>query len=384
MTVEAVNRRILRERALLEQARLRDLSSLLGEAMVAKRLGPGVTTALLQLVHQQDAAFSTLLGDDGEPTWTGLRERIRTGDRVLSECLAVVAGAFARPIPPIEAACAEAEALTTELYALTRIAADHSVIPADAECVSPASSVVRRRFPDHGIWDIPLIAHEFGHLVARDLLDVDPVSGDTSRPLAELLAGRKRQMAELASDVFAVYVLGPAYVLTLVLHRMDPTARAISYDDATHPGDASRVSAVLHALELLGASDIPIRRGQYDFLITELTKWWMEAQKTAPSEARLDDMAAARVHADAQKVWVRLASSRLAESQYLSFPRARTMADDLRNGRTASCAGASCRDVLNAAWLVRFRSWRDGIDTPDRFVAWARTQLIEIKECGTT
>lgn len=379
MTIEAVNRRIVRERALLEQARLNDLSSLLRETIVSERLGPGVTTALLQLLHQQHASFSTLLGEDGEPTWTGLRERIRTGDRVLSECLAVVAGAFARPIPPIDAACAEAEALTTELYALTRIAADHSVIPADAECVSPASSVVRRRFPDHGIWDIPLIAHEFGHLVARDLLDVDPVSGDTNRPLAELLAGRKRQMAELASDVFAVYVLGAAYVLTLVLHRMDPTARAVSNDDATHPGDASRVSAALYVLGLLGASDIPARRKQYDFLITALTEWWAEAQATAPSDARLDEMAAARVHADAEKVWHRLTSSKLAEGQYLSFPRARAMADDLRKERTVSRPEASCRDVLNAVWLVRFRAWRDDIDIPDRVVAQARRQLLDIK-----
>ena len=158
MTTEAVNRRMVRERARLEQVRLQDLASLLREVVVAERLGAGVTATLLQLLDQQHAAYSTLLGEENEPSWTGLRERIRTGDRVLSECLAVVAGAFTRPVPPIEAACEEAQALASELYALTRIAADHSVIPADRECVSPASSVVRRRFPDYGVWDLPLIA----------------------------------------------------------------------------------------------------------------------------------------------------------------------------------------------------------------------------------
>jgi hypothetical protein len=375
MSGAAGERRMVLERARLEQARLRDMSGLLREAVVVRQLGSALAAVMHQLVDQQQAAFAGFVGRPDEQTWTKLRERIRTGDMVLAECTAVVAGAFTRPLPLVGEACSEAQMLTTELSRLTGIAVTHGVIPADAECVNLASSVVRRRFPDHGVWDLPVVAHEFGHLVARDLLEVDLVSGDTSRPIAELLAGRQRQLAELASDVFAVHAIGAAYVLNLVLHRMDPTARAVSADDATHPGDASRVAAVLHVLALLGRSDIDVRHDQYDFVIQDLTAWWSEAQAGAPGEARLDENAAARVRRDAEKVWTRLVASRLAGDRYLSFRRAREMADAFRGGGTPDAGDASCRDVLNAAWLVRFRAWRDGAEAPDRLVPWARSRL---------
>ncbi|MGY1804342.1 hypothetical protein ACI78T_13780 [Blastococcus sp. SYSU D00922] len=365
---------LLRERAKLERQRLHEFRSLLDEPEVLARLGPGVTATLRQLLQQQQAA----LGDPAStqmPSWDGFRERRRTVDRVLAECLAVVAGAFTRPIPRISSSCEEAQGLAQELHGLTRVAADHSIIPAETECASLVSTVVRRRFPDHGIWDLPVVAHEYGHLVARDLLDVDPVSGDTSRPLADFLAGRRRQAAELAADVFAVYVLGPAYPLTLVLHRMDPTAGAVSAADATHPGDASRVAAVLHLLGRLSACDIEERRRQYDFLVTTLTAWWSDAQSAAPPSARLTELEAASVTAEADRIWDRIASSRLAGTRYATFPEARALADVLGEARTPGRDEVSCRDALNAAWLARFRAWRVGEQPPDNLAEWTSLQL---------
>lgn len=374
--MDAGGQRMLRERARLEQARLDSVGSLLGQPEVARRIGQGTAAALRQLLDKQRASYSTFL-TSGDLAWNGLRQRLRAGDRVLAECLAVVAGAFTAQIPQVADACAEAGAIAHELYELTLIGGDPPIIPAEVECAGLASSVLRRRFPDYGVWDLPVVAHEFGHLVARDLLDVDPVSGDTSRPIAEFLGGRQAQTAELAADVFAVYVLGAAYVLTLVLHRMDPMAAAVSTEDASHPGDASRVAAVLYVLELLGASDVEWP-DQYSFLRADLGEWWSRAQDGGPGQARLNEVEAARVRAEAERVWKKLADSKLAGTRYLSFPKARALANGFSRGGTAGPA-ASCRDVLNAVWLVRFRAWRDGGEVPDRVVQWAHGQLARFQ-----
>ena len=369
---------MLREPAQVERARLDRLESLLRDPIVVGRLSPAVVAGLHQLVKQQRASLITFLGGE-QLSWAGFQQRRRTGDRVLAECLAVVAGAFTRPIPSVASSCAQARCLAQEIYGLTQLAGGHDIIAAETECAGLMSSVVRRRFPDHGIWDLPIIAHEFGHLVVRDLLDVNPLSGQTSRPLAEFIAGRKVQTAELAADIFAVYMLGPAYVLTLVLHRMDPTAPAVSADDATHPGDSSRVAAVLHVLGLLAAGDIEERRDQYAFLQEHLGNWWTAAQANTKSEARLDEHAAARVRNDAERLWNMLATSKLAGISYVSFVNARSLANGFDGGGTPASA-SSARDVLNAAWLARFRAWRDGSEMPKKVEGWAAAELDRLQQ----
>lgn len=368
--------RMLAERVALEVVRIRELGALLTSSEVVEGLGPSVSAALAQLVTQQATAYEGLSTTGVTVTsWERLHQRVRTSDQVLAECLAVIAGARARPLPRVAAACEEAEAVARELYQLTQIAPGHGVIPADAECVSALSSVVRRRYPDHGLWDLPVIAHEFGHLVTRDLLEIDPVSGDDSRPLADLLAGSKRQTAELASDVFAILTMGPAYAENLVLHRMNPLAAAVSAHDATHPGDSSRVAAVLYALGLLGASYSAAKTKQYDFLQEGLADWWVSAQHGVDPEARLDDAGAARVRLEVDKIWRVLKKSKLWAGRYQSYDRARALADDFRRHGIAG-AESSCRNVLNAAWLIRFRAWREGATEPVGVTSWAAAQIV--------
>ncbi len=364
---------MMRERVALEQRRIADVRTMLSDGEVAVRLDSTVTHQLSLLLEQQRMHYQALLAQQ-KPSWKSLSTRVQTGDRLLAECLAVVAGAFSRPIRTIDAACREAQAVTEELVGLTSISPDHTVIPAEAECVSLLSSVVRRRFPDHGVWDLPVIAHEFGHLVARDLIDVNPLTGSEARPLADLLSGHARQMAELAADVFGVLVYGPAYCMALVLHRMDPsTVAVVESQGATHPGDASRVEGVLHALRLLGLSDIPARRQQYDFVDTALRAWWAEAQADVESSSRLNEDDAARVRSQVGKIWDELTRSKVYSIRYRSFAAAGKLAaagpDNEKSGRPAH------RDVINAAWLVRFRSWRDGRPLPDWVEPWVKGEL---------
>jgi len=122
-----------------------------------------------------------------------------------------------------------------DLFAATGNSSRCSVIPADTECVSLASE--RITLPLSRPWDLGPAdsCPRDRHLVTRDLIEIDLLTGDSLARSPELLAGSLRQTAELAADVFAVYTIGPAYAMTLVLHRMDPTAPAATKNDATHP-----------------------------------------------------------------------------------------------------------------------------------------------------
>jgi hypothetical protein len=372
---------MLRERLSLEESRLRTFILLLADEAVQERLPAGVVRTLEQYLVQHERSLEALSGS--RSTWARLQERRWTSDRLLSECLAVVLGALFRPVAALDDSCHEAQALATELQRLTGIGSDNDVIPSSAECVSPLSGVVRRRFPDHGLWDLPVIAHEFGHLMARDLVFVDPGTGESSRPIAEMLAGVQRQEAELVSDVFAVFVGGPSFVLTLVLHRMDPFADGMAGTNATHPGDASRVVACLRALQLLDlhgrpAQDVPASERDYAFLVDALTAWWDSAQATAPERARLDAEQRRQVMRTTERWWARLTESRITSSRYAGFSRALALARSFERGEQPVDPEASCRDVLNAAWLLRFRAWRDGKPLSPSVEPWALGQLRQM------
>lgn len=372
---------MLAERVALEQDRLRQMDDLLSRPETRALVGATVAKALQMLVAKQVQSFDDLTktGQD----WTRLAQRVKTGQRIFAECMSVVAGASARAMPVLARASLEAQALASELARETQVAATHDVIPADTECAGLASSVVRRRFPDYGIWDVPVVAHEFGHLVVRDLLDVNPLTGDQSRPLADYLSGRKVQAAELAADVYAVFALGPAYVLTLVLHRMDPFARAVATDSATHPGDACRVHAVIHALEKLDASDSLVeRRGQYDFVVELLRTWWAAAQESANANARLAEADAAEIRKQTNDIWNKLIGSKLVSTRYDSFVEARALAGAIGKPEPVLPSASSVRDALNAVWLVRLRAWRDDEQLAPAVALWGCEELRRLQRAN--
>jgi hypothetical protein len=374
---------IANERVLLEESRLVAAIDVLGDPAVSSLVGQSVVTGLIRLLKQQRADLASLRETGEDIRWTSVHNRVQMSDGLLAECAALISGSYARPLGRLDCACSEAELVAADLSAITGIAAGTAVIPADTECASLVSSVLRRRFADHGIWDLPVVAHEFGHLVVRDLIQADLFTAATKRPLTDLVFGHQHQMAELAADIFAVFAIGPAYALTMTFHRMDPTAPAVSAHDASHPGDASRVHAVLYGLELLAREDIPERREQYAFILKALREFWNDAQTDAGDEARLDDYGAARVRAHVDKIWGCLIGSSLHSARYATFRKARQLADTFGNRVDSTDSADSTLDIVNAAWLVRFRSWRDGTRCPATLESWAQQRISALKSRTT-
>ena len=290
-------------------------------------------------------------------------------DRVTSECLALALGALARHFEIDEGACEQADLLIRELA--ERIDRDlaRPTVPGEAEFLHRAADVIRRRVPDNEFWDLPIMAHEFGHVVASGPRLYDAVGDHVIEPVKTFLAGfdgyRRQQATELFCDVFATFAMGPSYPCTLVLHRLDPSAPAVADQNATHPGDAARVHACLWTLrQMQGRTRYA---GPYDGVHYQLETAWQELQRDAPAEARLTDAARGALGADLAGCWVVL-SDNLGVVRYQWSGRVRELADALENRRAAPVpVGYSAPDVLNAAWMVRLDRWSGNVPLPDGF-----------------
>jgi len=296
-------------------------------------------------------------------------------DRVLSEYLALALGAMARAANADLGACDEADRFIQELAGRIDRRFARPTVPGDHEHLHRAADVVRRRVPDHGLWDLPVMAHEFGHVVVSGLQAYDAVHDTIRRPVEPWLqrfTGPQRQQAtELFCDVFATYALGPSYPCTLVLHRLDPTASAVAEQTSTHPGDASRVYACLWTLRKMQDG----QKGPYSRFLGRLSAAWQALQDGAEQRARVDKQAERALISDLSACWVTLEKN-LGSVRYEWSASVRDLVGVLEGGKTVPDSGDySSADVLNAAWFVRLDAWSSGSHLRDECEQDARSLL---------
>ncbi len=303
-------------------------------------------------------------------------------DRVTSECLALAVGALARHFQVDAGACEEADLLIRELAGHIDRRFVRPTVPGEAELLHRAADVIRRRVPDNGLWDLPIMAHEFGHVVASGLQAYDAVGDQVRRPvetfLAQFVGFERQRTTELFCDVFATFALGPSYPCALVLDRLNPAATAVAGESATHPSDAARVHACLCTLQEM--QDPTWIAAPYEKVVWQLETAWRELQRDAPDDARMTDDARGALKAKLAGCLVALREN-LSTVGYQWSGRVRDLVDALKNGRAApEPADYSAPDVLNAAWMVRLDTWSDGVPLPVGLEAQARRLLMAALE----
>ena len=122
--------------------------------------------------------------------------------------------------------------------------------------------LIRIRFPVCGIWDLPIVAHEFGHFAAARIT-VSEGGADRVLPFARFvdeyldenrnLGNEWRDyLSEYFADCFATFVLGPSYACTSLLLRFD-IGTAYAEADMLHPSYAKRAHAILCLLRRMDA-----------------------------------------------------------------------------------------------------------------------------------
>jgi hypothetical protein len=211
---------------------------------------------------------------------------------------------------------------------------------------STEAMVLRVGFPEWTIWALPLLQHEFGHIVVKRM-KLDP-SGAESAVLA---------------DALAVLVVGPAYACATLLLRLDPAA--VDYASEV----ALRSATIINALRAVAkdAGLEPVTR-----LVQRLEDEWRVAVKDARGSVGALDEALKSSDWQTALATGRSAIPGLANGGGSSQPRwvekwatVSAWADQLRQGNAdeMDLAAVDGKDeerpslnlVLNAAWLARVR-----------------------------
>jgi hypothetical protein len=268
---------------------------------------------------------------------------------LFAECFAYALGPLTRgllwPGEPLDGGlCSIADEMLEELTVpVDRVWSRRTVLSA-SEFMGDPVQIIRLRFPVTAIWDLPVAAHEFGHLVGL---------GPHIAPAIQCLANGETELNwlhEHFADVFATWTLGPAFARTCLLTRFDPGGDPNLSSD-THPSDGLRSYAILRTLEAMdrekGSSDLELSS-----IAGQLAQAWDECRAAAAPRAISID----RPHRSRLDRWLTelLASVKVACSgEVYSRP---ADADDLAQ-QLRSKAGLpddiNIINILNAAWEAR-------------------------------
>jgi hypothetical protein len=270
--------------------------------------------------------------------------------------------------------------------------------------------IVRMRYSEWTVWSLPLIAHEFAHVVLSDpnysgiakifdekslrdrLAGLDPEMRDALNPGADESTkrkvhglARKRVENELRyhlADAWGTWVIGPAYAYAAIHQRLNPTH--VSALDTVDSFDHERAAVIFGVLEKMGQRDYARERSltpeEFQKLVGDLRKVWDDMVKRANPPDTVDStLPAQRVQnrTDCLKDIVELVCRRFRAEPFfkiLLYTRAggatpegwegasswfRQWDDDLRRGasrplRRIEVSGSShIRDALNAGWRCR-------------------------------
>ena len=339
MTVALPPRSVLLAQVAIERGNLQRAREALAAEAIDEGLRAAVhvrfNTRLKEIERKLDGVERCAISPPLDACWSALEDAAQRSRELLAECLAFLEGALIRSAGIDRGVCAVADGLLQELSRLSEVPWARLTILGEDDRVFSLADIVRLRFPEFTVWAIPVAAHEFGHVAVRTHAGLK----------AKLPAWTERdpRAEELFADVFATYVLGPAFACTTVMLRFSPLDASRG---ARHPRDAQRVHAVLDVLDRLDKleGDRP-----YALALDRLGATWeasLEAASQRPSAAEevlrflVDDMFANL------ELEVPLA-------RYATWDQARELAGQL----TARPAAADLRDVLNAAWHARLKGW---------------------------
>ncbi len=322
-------------------------------------------------------------GDRARVAWKLYAAIYRKSRWISQECLEFIAGLAFRDKKLDEQICQIADALI-ESYAEASGKEPSLAVPSSQESLSRTlGRIVRLRFPEWTIWTLPLVAHEYGHVVIPDVLDHSRFcAGELPALMAQYPGGappgaapatpeesRKRAesyLIEFMADAFATYIMGPAYPCAAILLRFDPRA---GEGQENSPIDLDRARVVLRILGSMSQAAGAI--SGYAFAISYLSDRWDEAVRRANPTG-----AATTRGGGSRDIYLDGLADRILRHFHRNLPAANYPHGNPRDGwqvaqRWATIWGNelakkarrltaqldatsdNLRDVMNAAWVCR-------------------------------
>lgn len=274
-------------------------------------------------------------------TWPKLGELRAAGEKLRAEALCYVQGVLLRVHDLDDGAGRAVDGLVAYLCRTAGVE-PRVVVGVDAGSESFTRTLDLVRLPPYpDVWHLPVVAHELGHYVIRELRHAQDKD---ERPLRLLAAEVGDE--ELVADAYATYTVGPAYPLSCVWLRIDP--RRVREPSPTHPSWQRRVHTMVSMLRLMSAK---YDTGQYEAAV-DLT--------ILPAWERLTGSAS--TDADGGPVPARTMLTRL--DRHLGGARYDvgshvTEALDALAGGAPPGHGVTAAHLLNAAWSARLRGGDD-------------------------
>ena len=365
---EAIDsRRLLREHAEAAIEDVRQAERALERSPIDPALAERVEIDFADALHRHRLELNAVLdsvtdGDPADKCWRRVDEVRDRGRPLLAECLAYVDGALARSHGIAADVCELADLLLADVARRTSSGWGRFTILAEGEFVGDLARIVRLRFPEVGVWSLPISLHELGHHV-MPRLGRDALDGTVTRPFAEMLAtteaaGEKgdplrarrawHHLHELLADAFATYAGGPAFAFTCAFLRFLPQGS----EDRKHPAPRMRMHAILRGLEQLDDT------AGFQATVDDLRKMWAGNLEAAGAVPPPDDPV---FDAQIDKIH-KLLDEQAHSARFDGWFRAEELADTLASGGAdGAVLDPQLRpwDVVNAGWLARFRRPHD-------------------------
>jgi hypothetical protein len=300
--------------------------------------------------------------------WAKLQSSSTSCKELFEECLGFLGGAMLRDAHKQNDICEIADALLEELGRKS-VQWNRVTLLAQAHFFTETTGLIRLPFPDYGIWNLPIAAHELGHFVGPQ------ISGQGKRPFQECLdaiekrynleelseeerAEKQPQMEreishlrEIFSDLFAVYSLGPAFACSCIVLLFDPQDATACVDSKTHPSHRKRVHFILAALRQMSKTD----GDPYRKIIKMLEDLWERNLKSAENEKCIAQEDLAPLNYKLLELYPILTTF-VPTVQYSGWNRAIELSKEFPlNGKSAEILKEedSIADVLNAVWIWR-------------------------------
>lgn len=320
-----------------------------------------------KLIKKQQQALTNVRrevegGQPPEACWDSFRSIRKECGPLFHECLAFMQGALVRSAGLDDGLCRIADVLLDGLSHQADIPWERFTILAEGEFFADMAEIIRLRFPELSIWNLPVTGHEFGHFVGPKL-EVHGLDGKSRHPFQDLLERERRQgqqywsfLHEHFADLFAVYALGPAFACTCILLRFDPGMAYL--DGQVHPGYAKRVHFILKALEKMDEAETGVVR-YYRDIIKMLGKLWRQGLAATGQPESLDQSVTIPLDGLLDELYV-LVDTELPRVRYRGWLGAQMLADKMQPDKDTAPTlrdQDTLPDVLNAAWLCRIQHW---------------------------
>ena len=305
----------------------------------------------LQNVRERVDLIATDLGAPdadvatGASSLAGLRGEARD---LFGECFDVAVRPLVRGPDLGRGACEIADVLLCSVAQRCGIQWPHFTSIGAADFFTSVSHIVRLAYPPSPIWNLAIAVHELGHYCGPNWPGPEEKNPYEKFRVRVEVANEHRE--ELFADMFAVYTVGPAFVLAC-LARFNPVNRTLERKGLTkspHPPDTQRAAWILAGLDAVAGSSVG-DSGAILRKVTNLAGERWNALCRACREPRPGNLVALQDEAE-----------RLVSALRTSRPDA--MYGDVRGalalraaypGLAAGAARPHPIDVLNAAWFLR-------------------------------